>query len=120
MFGFDKYLGDTRQKLAILYNDKPELFKKEKTLILGYYEEFEGLSKILDDKWRVFEAWFMRVPSPETITRNLRALKEDGTIQLSEAQQQDRIDKEQQYRSFWGNEAKTRQQNGGNSKSDEY
>ena len=102
-FWDDKNIGDTRQKLASLYHEKPEIFVEEKQVILGYYEEFEGLSKVLDDKWRVFVGWFLRVPSPETITRSLRTLKSDGTIRLSEEQKEERMQREQQHRFYWGN-----------------
>jgi hypothetical protein len=76
----------------------------EKRAILEYWKAYDGLSDTLGDKLPDFTEWFLRATSPETITRSLRALKEDGTIQLSPEKEKQRQEREQQYRSFWGNE----------------
>ena len=102
MFGPDKYFADTRQKLANLYYKNPEVFKKEKQVILEYWRNYEGLDDVLKDKLPSFIEWFKTNTSPETITRSLRALKEDGTIKLSPEQVQQRQEREQEYRQFWG------------------
>jgi hypothetical protein len=109
MFGPDKYYADTRQKLASLYHKKPEVFEKEKQVILEYWRTYEGLEEILKDKLPSFIEWFKTNTSPETITRSLRALKEDGTIQLSSEKIQERQEREQEHRQFWGNEARKRE-----------
>ena len=108
MFGPDKYFADTRQKLANLYYKNPEVFKKEKQVILEYWRTYEGLDEVLKDRLPVFIEWFKTNTSPETITRSLRSLKEDGTIQLSSAKIQERQENEQKYRQFWGDEARQR------------
>ncbi|MFC2051887.1 hypothetical protein ACFLT4_04080 [Chloroflexota bacterium] len=109
-WGQDRYLADTRQKLANLYNRKPELFEKEKQVILGFYQEYEGLSELLCERWESFIDWFMKAPSPETITRCLRSLKEDKTITLNSEQAKQR--EELECRQFWGNEKGLGRDNG--------
>ena len=108
MFGPDKYLADTRQKLANLYYKKPGIFEKEKQVILEYWQTYEGLDGILECKLSAFIDWFKSTTSPETITRSLRALKEDGTIRLNQEQKEERKEREQEYRQFWGNEKRLR------------
>lgn len=110
MFGPDKYLGDTTQKLAALYYQRPEVFEKEKEVLLAYWETYEGLEDALGDKLLAFKEWFKRTTSTETITRCLRSLKEDGTIQLSPEKTRQREEREQQHRQFWGNEARIREE----------
>jgi len=108
LFGPDKYLADTRQKLTNLYCRKPEIFEKEKQVILEFWRNYEGLEDALKDKLPNFIEWFKNSTSPETITRSLRSLKEDGTIQLSPEKAKQRQEKEQEHRQFWGNEARLR------------
>lgn len=112
LWGRDKYLADTRQKLATLYYQKPEIFEKEKQVILEYWQAYEGLSEILGDKLSAFINWFESITSPETITRSLRALKEDGTIALSPEKAQERQELEQQHHQFWGNQKKLSEESG--------
>ena len=68
LFGPDKFLADTRQKLTTLYYQKPEVFEKEKQVILEYWKQYEALSEVLGDKLDNFTAWFLRLlhlkPSP--------------------------------------------------------
>ena len=103
-WGRDKFLADTKQKLATLYYQKPEVFEKEKQGILEYWQAQEGLGNVLKDKLPVFIDWFKSITSPETITRCLRSLKEDGTIELGPDKQKQRQEREQEWRSYWGNE----------------
>ena len=109
-FGFwqDAYLANARQKLAELYHKNPEIAESEKRVILEYWQEFENLSGILGDKFTHFVSWFLKATSPETITRCLRALKEDGTITVSPEIARKRQEREQECRQFWGNEARQR------------
>ncbi|MFC1862160.1 hypothetical protein ACFLX6_02610 [Chloroflexota bacterium] len=111
-FWQDKFLADTKQKLAQLYYKKPERFEKEKQVILGFYQEYEGLSELLCERWESFVDWFMKAPSPETITRCLRALKEEGTITLNSEQVKQRAEQEHEFRQFWGTEKGLRGDNG--------
>ena len=111
-WGRDKFLADTKQKLATLYYQKPEVFEKEKQVILEYWQTYEGLGNILKDKLPAFTDWFKSITSPETITRCLRSLKEDGTIRLDPEQVQQRQEQEQGWHSFWGNETRQRGGNG--------
>lgn len=108
MFGPDKSFADTRQKLAKIYYKNPQVFKKEKQVILEYWRTYEGLDEVLKERLPAFIHWFMTNTSPETITRSLRALKEDGTIQLSSDKIQERQEREQECRQFWGNEVRQR------------
>ena len=82
-FWQDKYLADARSKLAQLYFKNPEIANSEKRVILEYWQAYDGLSQALGDKTDAFKSWFLSATSPETITRSLRVLKEDGTITLS-------------------------------------
>ena len=107
-FGPDKYLADTRRKLAALYFKDSSIVESEKRVILEYWKAYDGLSDTLGDKLPDFTEWFLTATSPETITRSLRALKEDSTIQLSPEKEKQRQEREQQYRSFWGNEKQLR------------
>jgi len=107
-FWQDRVLADTRQKLAQLYFKNPSIAESEKRVILEYWQAYEGLAEVLSDKLRAFVTWFFDASSPETITRCLRALKEDGTIKLSPEKNKQRQEQEQEWRSYWGNEAKQR------------
>lgn len=107
-FWQDRVLADTRQKLAQLYFKNPKVADSEKRVILEYWQAYEGLSEVLGDKLSSFISWFLSATSPETITRCLRALKEDGTIVLSPEKTKQRQEHEQEWRSYWGNEARQR------------
>ena len=107
-FWQDKVLADTRQKLAQLYFKNPSIAESEKRVILEYWQAYEGLSEVLGDKLPPFISWFLSATSPETITRCLRALKEDGTIKLNPEKLKQRQEHEQEWRSYWGNEARQR------------
>ena len=112
-FWQDKVLADTRHKLAQLYFKNPEIADSEKRVIVEYWEQYEGLPQVLDSKLSDFISWFLTATSPETITRSLRALKEDGTITLSPDKKQQRQERAQSLRHYWGNEARLREDSDG-------
>lgn len=107
-FWGDTVLANTRNKLAELYHNNPNIAESEKRVILEYWKAYDGLTQVLGDKLTQFTSWFFNATSNETITRCLRSLKEDGTIKLSSEQLQQRQEREQEYRQFWGNEARQR------------
>lgn len=111
LFGPNKVLADTRRKLAELYFKNPKIAESEKRVILEFWRVYEGLDQVLGDKLTPFISWFSTATSPETITRSLRALKEDGTISLSPENTKKRQEKEQEWRSYWGNEKRLREDN---------
>ena len=80
----DKVIAKTQTKLIELYHKNPEIARSEKRCLLEFWATYEQLSDILGDKWLPFVDWFMDATLPETITRCLRSLKEDGTITLSD------------------------------------
>ena len=86
LWGYDKFIGDTRQKMEHLYRNHPEVFDSEKQLMLKYWEFYEQLDVILEDKYDSFKSWFLRATSPETLTRCHRSLKEDNSIPLDREQ----------------------------------
>ena len=77
-FGFDKFIGDTRQKMEHLLENHPEVFDSEKQLMLKYWEFYEQLDMVLEEKYESFRQWFLKCTSPETITRCHRLMKEDS------------------------------------------
>ena len=79
-FWQDEFIGATRQKLEELYFNNPQALESEKRCILEYWSTYENLPEVLGDKSEDFARWFVRVTSPETITRCRRAMREDGTI----------------------------------------
>jgi hypothetical protein len=79
-FWQDNYIGSTKTKLAELYCNNPNIAESEKTCMLEYWSTFENLQNVLCDRWNDFRNWFTGSTSPETITRCLRSLKEDGII----------------------------------------
>ena len=79
-FWQDNFIGSTRTKLAELYSNNPSIAESEKRCMLEYWSTFENLQNVLGDKWNDFTNWFASSTSPETITRCLRGLREDGTI----------------------------------------
>ena len=107
-FWGDTVLANTRNKLAELYHNNPNIAESEKRAILEYWKSYDGLAEVLGDKLTQFTSWFFNATSPETITRCLRSLKEDGTIELTPERIKQRQEREQQYRQFWGNEARQR------------
>ena len=56
-FWQDKVLAATRQKLAALYYKNPSIVETEKRVILEFWQEYEGLGEILDDKLPLFISW---------------------------------------------------------------
>ena len=80
-FGFDKFIGDTRQKMEHLYENHPEAFISEKQMMLKFWEFYEQLDSILEDKYESFKQWFLRCTSPETLTRCHRFMKENNNGQ---------------------------------------
>ena len=107
-WGNDKYLADSRQKLAQLYFKNCEIANSEKRVILEFWKEYDGLSQALGNKTEAFTSWFLSATSPETITRCLRALKEDGTITISPEKAKQRQEREREYRSYWGSQLRER------------
>jgi hypothetical protein len=79
-FWQDNFIGSTRTKLVELYLNNPDIAESEKRCMLEYWATFENLQNVLGDRWNDFRNWFTSSTSPETITRCLRGLKEDGTI----------------------------------------
>ncbi len=77
MFGEDSYIGSIKHKLEEIRNSNPQIFASEKECVIEFYDVYEGLSKILGDNWKPFIAWFMRAPSPSTISRARRAINEE-------------------------------------------
>jgi hypothetical protein len=108
LFGPEKVIGDARTKLAELYHYHPEYFDKEKTVILQYWLEFDGLREVLGHRANEFIEWFRNATSPETITRCLRALKEDGTVKLSDKNIKRREERQLDWQKYWGNDARNR------------
>ena len=104
LWGYEKFIGDTRQKMEHLYRNHPEAFDSEKQLMIKYWEFYEQLDAVLGDKLEAFRSWFIRCTSPETLTRCHRALKEDGSIPFTDKEQKQHQEQEQQWRSYWGNE----------------
>ena len=111
-FWQDNILASTRTKLAELYYKRPDIAKSEKRCLLEYWATYEGLEAILYDKWHEFEEWFLNATSPETITRCLRALKEDGTISITPKEERRRGEQENGWCRYWGNEKRLREGNG--------
>ena len=109
-FWGDTVLANTRNKLAELYQKNPNIAESEKRVILEYWQAYEGLSQALGDKLTQFTSWFLSATSPETITRCLRALKEDGTTRLSLEKANQRQEREQEWRQYWGNEKRLREE----------
>ena len=105
-FGADKYIADARQKLAELYFNNPEIAQSEKRCLLEFWSTYEDLSQLLGDKWEQFTEWFMKATSPETITRCLRSLREDGTVKLNKEQQEQRQEVSNTWREYWARKRK--------------
>ena len=82
LWGYDKFIGDAKQKMMHLYKNHPEVFDSEKELMLEYWTFFEQLDVVLKDKYEAFKSWFLRATSPETLTRCHRSLKEGNNIPL--------------------------------------
>jgi hypothetical protein len=106
-YGFfqDVYLANTKQKLAELYQQNPSTADSEKRVILEYWKSYDGFKDVLGDKLPQFTAWFFKATSNETITRCLRALREDGTIIQTTKREENRKKQEQTYRQYWKKEA---------------
>ena len=85
-FGYDKFIGDVKQKMEHLYKNHPEAFDSEKQLMLKYWEFYEQLDVVLEDKYEAFKSWFLKCTSPETLTRCHRSLKEENLIPLDREQ----------------------------------
>lgn len=103
-FWQDKVIAKTQEKLTQLYRDNPDMANSEKDCILEYWLRYEGLDSVLGDKLDSFNCWFKKATSPETITRCLRGLKEDGTIQLTPKGKKQRSEREESWRNYWGNQ----------------
>ena len=103
-FWQDSILASTRTKLAEMYYTNPETVKSEKRCLLEYWATYKQLDSLLGEKWDEFKNWFTKATSPETITRCLRSLKEDKTIEITSEQQEQRRERQNTWRQYWGNE----------------
>jgi len=103
-FWNDQVIANTREKIRELYHKSPDIAQSEKLCLLEYWSQYEGLSILIADKWPIFIEWFFNTTSPETITRCLRSLKEDGTIALTPEQTEKRQERENSHRKYWGND----------------
>lgn len=114
LWGYDKFTGDAKQKMMHLYRNHPEAFDSEKELMFKYWEFYEQLDVVLEDKYEAFKSWFLRATSPETLTRCHRSLKEDGSIKLTTEEKGQRQESGNHWRQFWSNEKRFRGNNGNN------
>ena len=103
-FWQDTVMANTREKLAELYHDNPEIAQSDKRCLIEFWSTYEGLSDLLGDKWQGFVEWFLKTTSPETISRCLRALKEDGTITIDPEKAKQRQEQENDWRHYFGSE----------------
>ena len=103
-FWQDTIIANTRQKIAELCSYHPEIAQSDKRCMLEFWAIYEDLPELLDDKWQPFVDWFMKATSPETISRCLRALKENGTIQPDPGETTQGQERETHWRHYWGNE----------------
>jgi hypothetical protein len=103
-FWQDSILASTRTKLAELYYRKPDIAKSEKRCLLEYWAAYEQLDSLLGEKWEVFRDWFTKATSPETITRCLRSLREDGTVKTTDKERQERREQQDGWCQHWGNQ----------------
>ena len=94
-FWQDTVIADTRRKLAELYYKNTAIAQSEKQCIWEFWVNYEGLTELLDGKLEALHNWFLKATSPETITRCLRSLKEDGTIELTPYKVRQREEREQ-------------------------
>ncbi|MFC1945119.1 helix-turn-helix domain-containing protein [Chloroflexota bacterium] len=97
----DKYFGDSRKKLTELYYQDPDIVTSEKRAILSFWQAYNGLSGVLGNKTVEFTSWFYNATSPETITRCLRALKEDGIIRTSQSQKDEQKRQQSEWAKYW-------------------
>jgi hypothetical protein len=111
LWGYDKFIGDSRQRMMHLYDSHPEAFDSEKQMMLKYWEFFEQLDLVLEDKLEAFRVWFLKCTSPETLSRCHRSLKEDGSISLNDTEREQRQEQGNQCRQYWGNEKRLREDN---------
>jgi len=107
-FWQDSVIANTREKLRELYYKSPDIAQSEKLCLLEFWSQYEGLSNLLGDKWLSFVEWFLNTTSPETITRCLRSLKEEGIITLTPEQSEKREKRENSHRKYWGNDTRLR------------
>jgi hypothetical protein len=103
-FWQDSILASTRTKLAEMYYTNTETVKSEKRCLIEYWATYEQLDSLLGEKWEAFRDWFMKATSPETITRCLRSLKEDGTIRTMDKEREKRRDQQNGWCQYWGNQ----------------
>ena len=103
-FWQDTIIANTRQKLVELCSYNPDIAQSDKRCMLEYWAIYEDLPELLGDRWQPFTDWFMKATSPETISRCLRALKENGTIQTNPGETTQRQEREAQWRNFWDND----------------
>jgi hypothetical protein len=102
-FWQDSILANTRTKLTEMYYTNPETVKSEKRCLLEYWATYERLDSLLGEKWEVFRDWFTKATSPETITRCIRSLKEDGTIITTGKDKEERREQQNGWCQYWGN-----------------
>ena len=84
-FWQDLYIGTTRTKLEELYRNELSASSSEREVMIKYWARYEYLPDLLGDKWSDFNAWFLKKATwPDTITRCIRSLKEEGIIKQIE------------------------------------
>ena len=108
----DVYIGNIRAKLSELCINNPDIVTDERKVLLEYWRTFDNLDSILGDKLPDFLSWWEHATLPETLSRCLRSLKEQGTVKVTHEDELQKHKQEQQWRSFWGNEKGMRENDG--------
>jgi hypothetical protein len=102
LFGQIQIFGDIEAKLSELYTENPESLTNVKRTILEYWKGYEGLEAVLEDRLPDFESWFLKQDtSTETITRCIRSLKENGTVNVPDNDQVNRQKAQEHHRKYW-------------------
>lgn len=103
-WGNNSFIGDTRQKLHHLHENKPDVFTQEMRLYFEYWCEYDGLEDVLEDKLEAFRNWMTRKATPSnTISRSYRDLKKDGVIPQTDEEQERRHEQESTWQTYFNN-----------------
>lgn len=100
----DRYLAVAQQKVAELYFKNPQIAENDKRACIEYWQTYEGLGDVLGKKLPTFISWFYGATSTATITRCLRAMKQDGSIQLPQGKRRQREESARNWSQYWSNE----------------
>ena len=96
-------MGDNRDKIYLLYKQKPEIANDDALLQLCYWVEFDGLEAALGSAYGAFAEWYLhKATNAESLRRSRQSMTEHETLPQRTAVKDRRAWLAEVWRKYWG------------------